>query len=60
MFVLTSEIIIGSVTFKSVHDVQIKRSIYSRRNESYQRTFDDHELIKNQLTYSLLYSYILC
>ena len=29
MFVLTSEISIGSVTFKSVHDVQIKRSIYS-------------------------------
>ena len=29
MFVLTSEITIGSVTFKSVHDVQIKRSIYS-------------------------------
>lgn len=29
MFVLSSEISIGSVTFKSVHDVQVKRSIYS-------------------------------
>lgn len=29
MFVLCSEIKIGSVSFKSVHDVQIKRSIYN-------------------------------
>lgn len=29
MFVLCCEIKIGSVTFKSVHDVQIKRSIYN-------------------------------
>lgn len=29
MFRLTSEITIGGVTFKSVHDVQVKRSIYS-------------------------------
>lgn len=29
MFALSSEITIGSVTFRSVHDVQIKRSIYS-------------------------------
>lgn len=29
MFVLCSEIRIGSVTFRTVHDVQIKRSIYN-------------------------------
>lgn len=29
MFVLCSEIKIGSVSFKSVHEVQIKRSIYN-------------------------------
>ena len=29
MFILCSEIRIGNVSFKSVHDVRIKRSIYS-------------------------------